>query len=62
MWITLEDASSGQVKLRTEWFCLSSDPEDLDVRLEEVGDRRRTRGSMRLFMTSSNFKKSAGNC
>ena len=29
---------------------------------DEVGDRRRTRGSMRLFMTSSNFKKSAGNC
>ena len=52
MWITLEDASSGQVKLRTEWFCLSSDPEDLDVRLEEVGDRRLATAVLMVYVDS----------
>ena len=52
MWITLEDASSGQVKLKTEWFRLSSDPEDLDARLEEVGDRRLATAVLMVFVDS----------
>ena len=52
MWFMLEDASSGQVKLRTEWFRLSSKPEDLDVRLEEVGDRRLATAVLMVFVDS----------
>ena len=50
MWISLEDATSGQVKLRTEWFGLSSAPADLDTRLEEVGARRLATAVLMVFV------------
>ena len=38
LWIKLDDASSGQVRIKTEWLDLSSDRMDYLRRVEEVQD------------------------
>ena len=50
LWVALEEASSGQVRIRTEWFEVSSEREDYEVRQEETHGRQLATALLLLYI------------
>ena len=52
MWITLEDTSSGQIRIRTEWFTMSTDIHDYDDRSAETHGTNLSTSVLMIYVDS----------
>ena len=52
LWITLEDASSGQVRIQTQWLKISHDVADYEDRLRETHGRQLSTALLMLYIDS----------
>ena len=52
MWITLEDTSSGQIRIRTEWFTMSTNIQDYDDRTAETHGTKLSTSVLLVYVDS----------
>jgi len=52
LWVTLEEATSGKVRIQTQWMTMSSDREDYDERVDEAHGRQLSTAVLMVYVDS----------
>eukprot|EP00092_Neocalanus_flemingeri_P000407 GFUD01000433.1.p1 GENE.GFUD01000433.1~~GFUD01000433.1.p1 ORF type:complete len:792 (+),score=178.56 GFUD01000433.1:116-2491(+) len=52
LWVNLEEATSGQVRIQTQWMTMSSDRDDYDDRVEEAHGRQLSTAVLMVYVDS----------